>query len=323
MFLPEITVSWVDGYERYVLKSSHLEEVALFKKFEKDFFLDHMLPDATIAFRNKNHEMVAGSVLKDLLEKLIKDLEKNRVTRATFDDFIILKRRDFNFELNCGLIVLKFKKYPFVVKLFIESPSSFVQPFSKGIEPVFFFIMGGGINRYMSGFTRVKNLEIIRCHIKSDPYWSEHIDTPRKWFWQPVNNRWFTIEGKNIGACDYQKISLPSVYAIVCDEIKSDGSLRLINKANRRLGIQLSQFLGNRVDPHIDNFMIEYDTKKIVLVDTEHFPTMVGLKDKLAFDSYFSWYCKLTRKFLKDCYGRSKRDRRAVHKCPIPDIAMC
>ena len=321
--LPEIITSWPGSSEKFILRNSHLEEVALFKKFDKAFFLEHQFPDNSITLRNDPSCTVSGTHIKELLEKLLRELRECVTKRTNFEDFTVLKCRDFNFKLCCGLIVLKFKNYPFVIKLFIEIPSSFVRPFSKGFEPIFFFVMGGGINRYMSGFTRVKNLEAIRLHIKNDPYWSEHIDLPRKWFWEPKDNKWFLLEGNNIGCVSHQSILLPSVYGIMCDEIKSDGSLRLINKANRRLGIRLSQFLGNRVDPHIDNFMIECETRKIVLVDTEHFPTMVGLKEPLYFDGYFEWYRKLIHKFLKDCYCRTKRERKAIHLRPIPEIACC
>jgi len=321
--LPRIIVYWPNDSQRYILRDSHLEEVSIFKKFDRDYFENHMIPHVPILYRNHPDISVEGEVLSKLLEEFLEELRRTKVNKKEFKNFIVLKSRDFNFKECSGLIVLKFKDYPFVIKLFIENPRSFIKPFSKGIEPGFFFIMGGGINRYLSGFTRVKNLEYINKRIAEDDYWKKYIDTPRKWFWQPCNNAWFIIEGDNIGICNHQSIMVPSVYGIVCDAIESEGSLRLVSKANRRLGIRLSHFFGCRVDPHIDNFVIEQETHKIVLVDTEHFPTMVGLQEPLEFDNYFSWYYQLSWKYACNKYGRSKSMRRALQCKEVSELAFC
>ena len=318
--MPQITTRWVGEIQTYHLKHSHLEEHPIFNKFDKQFFLSHLLPQGPLAYRHDAQTTVDGAALSNLIEELVADLQHSKEKKTTFKHFTVLKQRDFNFKTCSGLIILKFKQYPFVLKLFMETPQSFVQPFSKGFEPSCLFIMGGGINRYLSGFTRIKNLEAIRERIKTSTYWSNLLDTPRKWYWQPERPEWFEVTGTNIGRQKTRTIVLPAVYGIVCDEIVSDHSLRLMHKSNRRIAMQLSQFLGNRIDPHIDNFMIEKSTGKIMVVDTEHFATMVGLKEQLECNGYTKWYSSLCCKFLADKFGRSKYKRRALHHEPVPEI---
>ncbi len=306
---PEITTQWKDGGKKYYLRHTRLSYVPLFKKFDRDFFDSHMLPDGKINFRSDPDKSVNGSELKELFEELLKEIYQQK---TEYTNFTVLKRRDFNMSNQSGVIILKCKKYPFVVKIFIETPESFVRPFSKGFEPSVFFIMGGGINRYLSGFTRIKNLEVIKKQIEEDPVWSKKIDVPRKWYWAPKNNKWFTLTGKNIGQQKTTSIELPSVYAIVSDAITVDKGFSIFNKQNRKDVIALSKFLGNRIDPHIDNYLREKDTGLLVIVDSEHFPTMVGLKKPLTCDSYAGWYSKLVVKCSKDMFAQDKRARRAA-----------
>lgn len=318
--MPTLIVRWPNSTQEYTLRDWHLEYSAIFEKFDNDFFFSHQLPLDKIPFRINSMEAVSGTLLDNLINELIDEIMLQSGRPNKFSHFIILKDSDFNYKTHSGLIVVRFKDYPFVVKLFIESPSTFVQPFSKGFEPSCIFIMGGGINRYLSGFTRIKNLEAIKLHIQNDPYWSERIDLPRKWYWQPLHNQWFELIGLDIGQNAFNKIKLPAIYGIVSDFIDSDRELRLLNKKNRRLAMQLSQFLGNRIDPHIYNFMIEKNTQMIVIVDTEHFPSMVGLRSTMYFSSYCSWYCQLMIKFMCDSLFRSKKKRRAIQYAIEPRI---
>lgn len=314
--IPTLIVRWPHINTEYTLRDWHLEYSALFEKFDEDFFFSHQLPLDEIPLRRNPEVTVSGVLLDRLINNLVNEIHAHTSRPDQLSDFIILKDSDFNYKTHSGLIVARFKEYPFVVKLFIETPATFVQPFSKGFEPSCIFIMGGGINRYLSGFTRIKNLEVIKLHIMEDPYWAERIELPRKWYWQPLNNKWFEIMGINIGNHSLHKAVLPSIYGLICDFIDTDQELRLINKRNRRLAMQLSQFLGNRIDPHIYNFMIEKDTQMIVIVDTEHFPSMVGLRSTMYFSSYCSWYCQLMAKFICDSLFRSKSKRRALQHSP-------
>lgn len=310
--MPEIITRWVDEKKTYHLRSYHLEYQPLFTKFEKEYFFSHLLPKEEISFRNDKNQKVSGEILSDLIEDLLSQVYRHK---TKFKNFKILKNKDFNIKTVSGLLILKFKDYPFVVKLFIETPQTFVNPFSKGWQPSIFFVMGGGINRYLSGFTRVKNLEAIKEKLKSNPALAQKIDTPRKWFWVPKDPKWFEICGKNIGPKDSCAL-LPSVYAIVADAINGAKNFSLLNKENRQFALEISNYLDNRLDPHIDNFMLEKETGKAVLVDTEHFPTMVGLTEHGKYKNYLNWYSTLSFKCFQDKFCRSKKYRRDLQKNP-------
>jgi hypothetical protein len=85
-----------------------------------------------------------------------------------------------------------------------------------------------------------------------------------------------------------------------------------MNKTDRKWALELSYFLDLRIDPHINNFLIEKSTQKIVIVDTEHFPSMIGLRKPVTFKSYLTWYRQLMWKFAENKFGRSKRKRREM-----------
>ena len=302
--MPEIITSWQNGNKKYNIKHSRLGS-SIFKKFDKEFFMNHLLPQEPIELRNREGEFVNGSDLNKLFDQLVKEIyAKKRPTK-----FKIIKQSDFNWAKISGLIILKSKDYPFVIKLFFENPQSFVNPFNKGFEQSIFFIMGEGMNRFNAGFTRIKNLEVIRDKIKSDSYWNKIIDTPRKWSWLPSNVTWFNVEGKNIGPEKKMNIEFPCVYGVISDYIVVDETFSMYSKQNRKLVLRLSKFLGNRMDPHINNFLLEKTTGKLVIVDSEHFPSMVGLKKPLEYNSYLSWYTKLTVKCVGDYFFKSKKRR--------------
>lgn len=306
--VPVIRASWEDEDRCWTLRESHLEEV-IFTRFDESFFYDHLFPhDGEISSRHGD-QVIDVPVLSELLEKLISQLNKCRLSQDAFEDFIILKKSDYNWQKASGLIIVKFKKYPFVAKIFCKTPETFVSPYDEGFVPACCFIVGGGVNRHLTGFTRIKNLEIIRQKIVADPYWSTIIDMPRKWYWLPEKVRWFIVESDNIGSDGYACMRLPSIYVIIADAIESDGCLRLWKKSNRKLALDVSNFLDSRLDPHIDNFVVEKDTGKIVIIDTEHFPSMVGLRKPCCLMSYCSYYFNLSIKYLRDKFCRSKRDR--------------
>lgn len=308
---PTIATHWVDDTTKYELKSDFLEAQALFNKFDKEYFMARLLPQEEIAYRNQEKKATGGK-LRELIEELLQEIYQHK---KKFKNFTILKSKDFNYRTTSGLLILKFNDHPFVIKLFMETPESFVQPFSKGWQPGCFFVMGGGINRYLSGFTRIKNLEEIRKHIATDSTWSKKLDTPRKWFWIPDQCRWFQLQSHALGTQDYSA-TLPAVYAIIADEIKSDKKFNIFNREHRKFALSLCHFLGNRIDPHIDNFMKEEGTGLTLIADTEHFPTMIGLRKELHFSSYGSWYAQLTAKCVQDCFFRNKRVRRNLQINP-------
>lgn len=317
--MPEIITRWVDENTCHHLRDYWLEEYALFKTFDKDYFMSHLLPDGPIKYRNEPNKTVDGCKIKALTQNLLLEIYQRK---KKFKDFEVLKNRDFNSITLSGVLVLKFKDYDFTLKLFIETPETFVKPFSKGWQPACFHVMGGGINRYLSGFTRIKNLDAIKKRLAESPYWSSKIDTLDKWFILPDNIRWFEVRGRNIGRQQNISIQLPSAYAVVTYFVKKERVLSISSNKDRALGLQIAHYFGDGIDPHIDNFVVEKKTGKIVMVDTEHFPTMVGLKEPLYFNSYPSWYTQLTCKFLKDKFFRSKAYRRRLQTHPTVPVAL-
>jgi len=311
--MPKITTQWENDTKTYQFKNTHLEQEPLFKVFDKQHFLANQLPTNAISFRTDQSHSVSGSTLARLIEGLLEEVKKGK---SNFTHFDVLKKRDFNKKTQVGLLVVKFKKYPFVVKLFMETPESFVQPFSKGFEPICFFYMGGGVNRHISGFTRIKNLNHVKKTVMAHPYWSQKVDFPRKWFWQPRNNRWITLKGKHIGSGPCST-SFPATYAIVADQIVWSREFQLFDSRDRKRAMALSNLVDQRIDPHINNFGIEQKTGKIVPIDFELFPLMVGLKQGRKSSGYLAWYTGLACKMIKDTFGRSKQERKNLQNDTI------
>lgn len=312
---PEIITRWVGDTKTYHLHDHYLELYPIFSKFDKKYFMNHLLPDGPITFRLNPSKSVKGECLKELIEEVLQDLNQEK---KEFNHFKVLKKADYNFRLKSGLIILKFNEYPFVLKLLLKTPETFVKQ-SEGLNPKFFFRMGGGINRHLSNFTRIKNLEEIRKKIDADACWSSRIDTPRKWFWLPENPRWIEVRSKNIGPRTEEVTELPAIYGIIADAIDGE-CFSLWNPDERKLALEFSHYVGNRVDSHVDNFMRERCTNKIVLVDTEHFPTMIGLKKPLRYKNYFSWYSQLSWKCVCDNFGRHKKLRRDLQRKPVREV---
>lgn len=297
---PVITAQWHNDEKKYSFKNTHLELEPLFKVFDKKHFFEQMLPKKAISFRYDESQSVTGELLDTHINELLQEIKAGKTTFTHFD---ILKKRDFNKRKQVGLMIVKFKKYPFVVKLFIETPDSFVQPFSKGFEPICFFYMGGGVNRHISGFTRIKNLNAIKKTIEASPYWKDKVGFPRKWFWQPKDSSWLQLTGKNIGTNTIATTQIPAVYAIVADQIIWDREFGLFDARDRKMAMSLSNFVGQRIDPHINNFGIEKGSGKIVPIDFELFPLMVGLKQTQRSSGYLGWYTSLAIKMVKDLWS--------------------
>lgn len=320
--IPGISTRWVDDSTVYTLRHPNLELGPLFSHYNPHYLAHYTLPENLIEPRFPNTEPIVGAEIYRLLEDLVARLQENTRYLFTHPDFIVLKNKDYNPRTHSGLVILRFKRFPLVVKLFMETPSTFVAPFSKGFEPSIFFMMGGGINRYLSGYARIENASYILDQIRKDVRWSSCCDVPRKWIWQPRQQRFFVLQSHNLGSYD-RVITLPAVYGIVCDAIESDESFKILNKKHRKRALEFAHYLGIRVDPHIDNFMIEKGTGKLVLVDTEHFPTMVGLRQSFEFNSYLEWYTKLSWKGFFDCFGRTKSERKRLQTADDSSILSC
>jgi hypothetical protein len=307
--IPEIITNWEGETETYHLKNNYIEETEVFHTFDHQYLKKHLLPTGKIPYRNYPEKNISGELLTELTDHLIKELKEGN-TRYT--DFIMLKNSDFNPHTLSGGIILKFKKYPFVLKLFLETPQTFSSPFSKGWQPTFIFMMSGGLNRFLLGFNRIKNLEQTKEKINNSPEWAGRVDLPRKWFVIPPSARWFEVRSKNLPHDNF--IRLPSAYGIIADAISADKKFTLFNKKNRELTMSLCRFLETSIDPHIDNFLKEKETGKLVIIDTEPFLNLVGIKKPMLFENYFSWYTQIAFKCIRDLFGRDKKSRLQLCK---------
>lgn len=290
---------------KYTLADSHIKRFPLFEAYNEVYLNNKRLPSESISFRNSPHETIYGKQLADQLEKLVKEILEGK---TEFPDFRVLKKKDFNFKTKCGLIVFKFKEFPFVAKVFIENPRSLARPFSKGLFPMGMFVMGGS-NRHLNGFTRIKNMENIQAKIANHPVWSDKLSVPRKWFWTPQQPRWLHIEARNLGGYAQESTKFPAIYTIIADEIIAEPTTFARNGIRN---LAICRDLDFAIDPHYSNFVIEKQTQKLVMYDTEHFPTLIGsyfAKLRQA-RRYVGWYTHLARNFLKQRVFSSKTCQR-------------
>lgn len=311
--MPHIITQWDNEAQTYALKDSHLEAYPIFKVFDKEFFMNNLLPAGNISYRYKADSSVNGAHLSSLIEHLLKEIDKKK---KRYKNFTILSNKNFNRKKACGMLVLRFNDYPFIVKLCIETPATFVDPYCKGLDNVWFFPMGGGVNRHITGLTRIKNAQIIQERIAQSPVWAHKVDIPRKWYWLPTTRPWIKITGKHIGGLDEITTTIPGTYCVIADAIESDKQLRLLDSKDTTMAMDLCNYLQLFIDPHINNFMIENASNKIVIVDTEHFPTVVGIKNAITFNNYTEWYLYLISKCAKDWFFRTKEERIAAQLTP-------
>jgi len=326
---PIIATSWINKnplkkqkkkhHNINYLQDSHLEVFPLFKTFDRPYFYHHMLPEKPISFRYFPEQTIDPKVLKAAINTFFQEIRLGY--KKNFSDFTILKNESFNSRKQAGLIVVKGKKWPlnqFVVKLFMETPRSFIQPSNKGFIAICHFIVGHGCTRYMLGFTRLKNLEMMKRMVEDSPYWKEKIDFPRKWFWMPEDYPWIHLAGYHISGYEKIAIDIPGAYAIIADAIEVKREFSIKKKEDRDRGVAICNYLECLMDPHSSNFVIEDKTNKIVIIDTEHSPTMVGLKDPIHMESYSQWYSFLFKRGLYEYFGRKKKDRKELQKNSRP-----
>lgn len=322
--IPEIITFWTDEKtgttipsHHFILRSYYLTEWSVFGRYNQELLEQNQLPEH-ISYHYEPAQSVPQHILTELIEDLIQELLQATKKRESFKNFTILKDRNFSYSMHAGLIIVKFKQYPFVVKLFIEDPKSFTRPNARGLEEEIFFLMG--CRRYTAGFTRIPNLLSIREKTAADPYWAERLVLPRKWYWTPKNGRTFTVIGTNMGSTgEQQEKEFPSIYAIICDEIQLEHQLHTYHKRDRAIVKEIVQFLGNRIDPHVYNFFIEKGTGKIAIIDTEHLASLVGLEKPIEFHNNTQWYCSLTEVCLRKALFRTKKHHRRVQKQPLSD----
>lgn len=307
--VPTIYMSYKGDSEQHILSNWYLEEYPYFKLYNANYLKKFELPDAEISHRYDSKQTTVGNQLKKKIDALIKNLKsQKKITK----DFQLLQDKDYNYQSHCGLIVLKFKEHPFVVKLFVENPKSLVNPYNKGIEPMFFFFMGGGVNRHLSGFTRIRNRELVLEKISASEKWKNKVEIPRKWFFIPSESKAIVMKGQHIGPTGSPYIEIPSTYCIIADAIEA----KKYSYSTRPGALELCNDLGLMIDPHITNFMVETTSNKLIIVDTEHFPSVVGLKEPKKFKSHLQWYFHLMSKCVRDMFLRTKWARKQAQKNP-------
>ncbi len=321
--VPYIEVQWADQPNNsaknpiYILRDSHLRERPLFRTFDRAYFNQKLIPAGPIAYRNNSQIVVTGAILSAQVEKFLAELhelnklskeKRMRVFKTYFTDFIILKSNEFYFKNFSGLIIAKFKQYPFIVKLLVEKPDSITKPYNRGIYSMGIFTLSGTV-RHTIGFSRVVTSENIMAKAAENPRWANYLTVPKKWFWLPKNPCWLKITGYNIGIHSTQSICVPAIYAVVAEEINcSDTNC----KPNPKECLEISNFLQCAVDPNYSNFRIEDSSKKLAIIDTESFPLLMGYEEgqiKL-FKTYKSFYCRPAIRFLQRKLFQDKRTRR-------------
>ncbi len=296
--------------ENYKFSNGTITEFPLFKTFDMEDVKNNYLPEENIPYRNDKKSFIQGKKFEKMLKNFFKEILQKK---DTYSDFTILKDDDWNRKKQAGLLVVRCKKHPFVIKLFMETPKSFMHPFNKGIIPLFQFGIGGGATRHLVGFTRIKNSNTIMKLLLESPEWKDYAEVPRKWYWLP-QYPWIHITTKNLGEPNEIKtITIPGAYMIIADFIDTGRTFKLSSKTDRTKILNLCNYLQCRVDPHINNFLVEKGTNKLVLIDTEHFPTLTGLQKPIDLRSYTQFYLHLSGKYAHEtvfCLKNHRQSRR-------------
>lgn len=318
---PEICAQYQNGGSIYFLKHSYLSFYPTFAFTKKDFSQDKLNKHTTISISSTGQIRVSTALLNNLFNRVTEEVLQGK---EEFKDFIVLQKKNFNRKKCCGLLVLKCKQFPFVLKLFMETPKTFINPYCKGIEPICLFYMARGASRHTTGLTRIKNLKQIRQKLASMPQWRDVALLPRKWFWMPDDPRWIKITGKNIDNLSQVETVLPGIYGVCADYIDPQKGYSLAASIKRDYSLRLCNDLNLAIDPHTKNFIfflkdrlkingkkdkVTSENIRMVIIDTEHFPTMTGYNEVRKFNNYPEWYLYLAGKCFKDTYMRTKSMR--------------
>ncbi len=310
---PLITIAWQGEVKTYSLQSPYVRLHPLFT-FKTEDFSEDVLPKE-ITYRNDSNKVMPSAHLSSLIEQAvieIKQRKKSIKKKRELEHFKVLQHKNFNYKKSCGLIVLKFKAYPLVVKLFLEQPSTFLNFRATGMEPTFFFYMGGGANRHLSGFTRIKNRKAIIDKIDKQDRWRGYVTFPRKWFWFPKDQKNMTLTAYNLAGHEKIHTNIPGIYAVIADEIDMDHETPIPHTTKSQMIMQLCNDLDMFIDPHEKNYVFSKDKNaeqfNITIVDTEHFPTMVGILKQKSFKNHSRWYAYLAGKCFRDMYLQTKCD---------------
>ncbi len=311
---PVITAQWENDSKIYSLRTPYVRLHPLFTVKTEDLY-QYLIPKEGIVDKHNPDKAMSSAELSLFIENALKEIRQRKKLikkEKRLTSFNVLQDKNFNYKKSCGLIVLKFKNYPLVLKLFLEQPETFLQFRSTGLEPTFFFYMGGGANRHLSGFTRPKNRDVLLQKTQKFERWAKHISCPRKWFWLPSDQKDIVLTGNNIAGYDFIQTRIPSVYGIVADEVDiNDTTDEISQQIKSRIIMQLCNDLDMYVDPHEKNFVFSrnklHGRFNIIILDTEHFPTMVGILRRKKFRNHNQWYSYLAGKCVHDMYFQTKR----------------
>lgn len=298
---PFLCTTYQQADQPYTLNHSYLRKKPIKTGFDYDYFNNHLIPEQSITFRNKTGA-VSGQTLSKLAENLVLEIKQGK---QEFSDFSILKDKDFNYQAFSGLLVLKYKAYPFVLKVSIEHPHTIIQPLSKSIEAYGIFVVGGNL-RHLTNFSRIRNLEALRTQLSHNPFYIQYLDFPRKWYWKPKEDKDLTLVWNCNGT--QEMINIPNVYGVISDFIETEPNQPQSDL--NRLSMKVATDTGFAIDPHSGNIVIETGTHKYVLLDTEDFRMMVGLNDKsMKAKKYVGWYLELIGNSIKIMFFRTKKER--------------
>ncbi len=320
LYTPTITVSYTHSPEEFYSTTDSLFELyPLFHTYNPIYFKQHLLPKGPIKPRYNTEQSFSGTTLSKLVNELLLDVLKNK---NKFKHFTILKDQNFNYDTHVGALILKLNNHPFVVKLFIESPKSWICPHQKGIESWCHHVIGGGVSRHLCGFTRIKNREWVYDQVQKNPHYKDIVDLPRKWFWTPHQPTYLQLTGSNIGKHTTIVKEIPAIYAIIEDAIEIERPFSMRKYKDRKTALDLANYLNMRIDAHINNFVYEKTTGKIILIDTELFTVLVGLKKPMLATGFASYYAHLIKKAFLSFFFSSKEDRRKRQETLEPPCGL-
>jgi hypothetical protein len=310
---PHFSVRQDDDVIEYELWDSHARIEHLRYVYNHDHFKKHLLPanqEITSRFGNKTINTI------ELDKKLNRLVQQVLSGMRVFDDFIVLKNKDFNRYQKTGLLVAELKDFPLVIKLFIETADGMVRPYGRGVEMASVFI-AGGTWRHTLGFSRIQNIDNLKKYCADNPRWCEKVVFPRKWFWLPRKQRWLNFTIHNIGQEGIQKTRMPGIYVVVCDKLTKDPEKSPTNQEC----LEYCTHVQYRMDPHVRNFFIEKESGKFAIIDTEFFPWLLGYRHEIPpAANHVVWYARLAGKVACEKFLTSKRERKKRQYCTINEF---
>lgn len=298
---PVLTVRNSKTGETYKMIDSRLQEYAFFNCYNKKHLEKNLLPDK-VNYRYKPDESINGEVLNKKIENFLCELLSKK---KKFQDFEILKCTDFNRKKKSGFIVVRFKDYPFVLKLSIETPKTITDFSLRGVQERAIFCMASSM-RHLAGLTRVRTVEKIKENIDPTNPWYNKLSLPRKWYWLPKNPEYLLITANNLAGKQESYTKIPAIYGVICDEIKLSKKRPPAHEC-----LDFCRKLDFILDPHTINFNYDDITGEITIIDTEYFPILMGAREKYhQAQNYVSWYLGLAGEFIVNKFCMLKSHRR-------------